>query len=693
MARHYPHTLIAALLMAAATAYSHAGVLVGTAFTYQGELRGDGELINGPTDMTFRLFNLPIVGVQIGEDIVLTDVPVVDGRFTVTLDFGDVFNSIAARFLEVEVEGVVLNPRQQITAAPVSLSTRGIFVDSNLDVGIGTTSPQGQLHVETNQDRTVYAVNTAPTGVSLALRGETHSTSGGGVLGHAMATSGLTIGVVGQSNSPDGFGVVGYHFASTGTRAGVLGETNSTSANAVGVHGLINTTSAGSFSAAVRGENLGTGVTGIGVYGSHDGSGWGVYGTCGAGTGVAGYFDNPGGRALVADGLAGIGVTAPIAQLHVRETPLNGLDGNDIANDDLVVEDNDAILGLFSNSGGSFGSGIALREMSGGAVASSWGLIRETNSGGNGLRFTYGANPSAASNPTIMSIDNDRVVDIIGKLIVSGPDTPPPVTDNFSTMLVREQGIDGLPIVQIEMDGDDNIASFIDFNSSPNVTIGSIFTAGDGVVLYGAFTGAHYCLVPNGEMLERGTLVRMTGDVVRFDVENPRSEPAYDVEPTTRANDPACFGTYAGSTESTYLEDGKLVHTVAAVGNGEMWVVDDGRGDIEPGDYLISSDQPGCAMKDDPARFAVGHIVAQAAERVVWSEVPTDETGFRRATISVLFEKFDRHGGRGELDALRAEKDAEIDVLRAENEDLRARLGTLELAVAELLAVQNGDSQ
>ena len=83
-----------------------------------------------------------------------------------------------------------------------------------------------------------------------------------------------------------------------GEGVGVSGESASTADNAAGVLGTIVSTSPGSGSAAVRGINNGTGVFGVGVWGSHAGSGWGVYGSSPAGkgvvgqstTGLAGYF-------------------------------------------------------------------------------------------------------------------------------------------------------------------------------------------------------------------------------------------------------------------------------------------------------------------------------------------------------------------------------------------------------------------
>ena len=70
--------------------------------------------------------------------------------------------------------------------------------------------------------------------------------------------------------------------------------------SAAGVVGEITSTSPGSFSAGVRGINNGTGGSGIGVWGSQEGIGWGVYGTSMDGTGVRGtcYGTGSGGNGV-----------------------------------------------------------------------------------------------------------------------------------------------------------------------------------------------------------------------------------------------------------------------------------------------------------------------------------------------------------------------------------------------------------
>src|SRR5215217_6967549 len=118
---------------------------------------------------------------------------------------------------------------------------------------------------------------------TVGVLGETASTAPGssGVRGSLInaapqAGSGLITpaGVVGVSQSQNGNAprVYGLHSASTGTSAGAQGETASTDANAVGISGVVLPQSPGSFSAAVRGINNGTGTTGIGVYGQQNGS-------------------------------------------------------------------------------------------------------------------------------------------------------------------------------------------------------------------------------------------------------------------------------------------------------------------------------------------------------------------------------------------------------------------------------------
>src|SRR5262245_41051799 len=80
---------------------------VGTGLSYQGQLKVADQPANGTYDFIFELVNSAGAGNLIGQQDVITGVPVVDGLFTVELnsngEFGpDAFNG-DARWLQVRV--------------------------------------------------------------------------------------------------------------------------------------------------------------------------------------------------------------------------------------------------------------------------------------------------------------------------------------------------------------------------------------------------------------------------------------------------------------------------------------------------------------------------------------------------------------------------------------------------------------
>jgi hypothetical protein len=108
---------------------------------------------------------------------------------------------------------------------------------------------------------------------------------------------------------------------------------------------------------------------------------------------------DPGGQKV------GIGTTAPLATAHVRKSDLS-LPSGAIHSDKVIVEDADAVLGLYSSAGGGAGSAITFGEVTGGALVDKWGIARETAGGGKGLRITYGTDKDQFVNPTIMYLDS-----------------------------------------------------------------------------------------------------------------------------------------------------------------------------------------------------------------------------------------------------------------------------------------------
>ena len=113
--------------------------VVGTAWTYQGQLKNAGGPVNGVCDMQFGLWDAASAGINWGL-ITKLNVGVVGGLFTVQLDFSGplipwIFQE--ARWLEIAVRCpagagnyTTLSPRQPVTAAPIVLSLPGLYTRS-----------------------------------------------------------------------------------------------------------------------------------------------------------------------------------------------------------------------------------------------------------------------------------------------------------------------------------------------------------------------------------------------------------------------------------------------------------------------------------------------------------------------------------------------------------------------------------
>jgi hypothetical protein len=131
-------------------------------------------------------------------------------------------------------------------------------------------------------------------------------------------------------------------------------------------------------------------------------------------------------------------------------------------------------------------------------------------------------------------------------------------------------------------------------------------------------------------------LMTMTGanDYLHNDAS---SEIIYGVTSTAVANDSRVLGSYlALQTPGSYASNNP--HMIMAVGNGVMWVADKGV-NIEPGDYLISSDVSGHAMKD-VGEYDLSYIIGRSAESIDWSAITSTIDGVKHAKISVFYENF-----------------------------------------------------
>ena len=110
---------------------TNAQTAVGTAFTYQGELRDESGPVNDTCNLTFALYDAPGSGTPPTGGTLLGTVAkpgqeIVEGRFTVALDFGSGVFEGSARWLQITVDcgdgAVTLSPRQRLTPAPYAVN-------------------------------------------------------------------------------------------------------------------------------------------------------------------------------------------------------------------------------------------------------------------------------------------------------------------------------------------------------------------------------------------------------------------------------------------------------------------------------------------------------------------------------------------------------------------------------------------
>ena len=204
------------------------------------------------------------------------------GAGTPTLGSFSIVSFADPVWMRVAVEGSSVGLRTRLEAVPVA----------------HTLVPGAEVvgSVTSRRYAAIYGSNTASTGASYGVRGESASTTGRGVYGEATATSGSAYGVHGRSDSPSGRGVYGENMATSGAAAGVYGSTNSTTGQ------------------GVRGVAIATSGEVFGVFGTSQSSeGRGVHGvntaTMGAAYGVSARSMSTQGQAVFGEAFASDGET------------------------------------------------------------------------------------------------------------------------------------------------------------------------------------------------------------------------------------------------------------------------------------------------------------------------------------------------------------------------------------------------
>ena len=252
----------------------------------------------------------------------------------------------------------------------------------------------------------------------------------------------------------------------------------------------------------------------------------------------------------------------------------------------------------------------------------------------SGTGTTY-ANQSTAANGAklVTRTANDAaafsVQDAAGASILTVDST------NGATILNTTSATAGATVVSIAQGG----------------TVQGTITVNGATVSYNAFTGSHYVsLMPGQAVPEYGKLMSLgTNSTTRM---NGNGELVYQTQESQTANDPKAFGSFNGQTDgglpAVYGNGG--LYLVSAAGNGDVWVADNGSGNIATGDPLISSSLAGYAMRD-PKTFAVSHVFAKSAESINWSTVTMLINGVKVAKISILYSFYDQDNMAGILQA------------------------------------------
>lgn len=194
-----PHPFITALALLCLSG-SAAAELLGSAFTYQGELRVSGAPANGEFDLQFELFDAESGGIPLGA-VAVDDVPVANGVLSVPVDFGFLPFDGQARWLEIGVRDGAstggfqgLAPRQSVTPAPYALHA--------VTAEMVATTPAHDHVGETwtaNEPFEMLDVRNTNTEFGRALRGQAAGTVAA-IYGINSPTDGTGAGVEGATN-------------------------------------------------------------------------------------------------------------------------------------------------------------------------------------------------------------------------------------------------------------------------------------------------------------------------------------------------------------------------------------------------------------------------------------------------------------------------------------------------------------
>jgi len=362
-------------------------------FSIQGELRDANGPVNGQNSFSFQLFDALAGGNALSQETANQLINVVSGRYAVNdiiltpaagQDAEKFFNG-EHRYIAIKVNGVALNPRIKLQAAPLALGLK-------LPMALKAQSTNCLLKLQnTGTGNAVCGVSSA---LPAAVEGQALGADGTGVKG--IANVGLNAyGVWGDSDT--GFGVKGnYQNASglnIGMKAAVWGDTDaaaglvgsSSAVNGIGVFGLTN-------------DGDGTGVWGI-----NEAAGFGVIGQAGNGFGVAGDSTN---------GVGVRGLSTNFIGVFASHGALSGIPRPGPGQRYGVLSDTVNGLGVVGLSGLANGTGIHGEAHNGALAYGVWGK----SSSGVGVKGTFSASAVLPNAPDKAAVwgDSDTQHGVLG---------------------------------------------------------------------------------------------------------------------------------------------------------------------------------------------------------------------------------------------------------------------------------------
>jgi hypothetical protein len=385
------HVFFLILIFAAIPLIIHAGTP--QLINFQGKAHNsNGGPLNGTFSIEFTIYDAVSEGSSVWNET-QSAVQITDGIFHVLLGsinpIADSVFSDSARYLGVKIgSDPEMTPLTQIATVPYAFRTASVdgaeggYLKGRASIGLenvitGDNSMSVGWENEVSSNSSFVAGNHNVSNGDFAL-----------VSGYNNSTNGSTSAIIGGASNiaEETYSVVIGGFdnkAEGGSSVVVGGSTNTAAGN-------------GSIASGFRARANHSGTF---VWQSRSNS----------------YFESTNSNQFLirATGGFGINTNEPKTSFHVLgQEESEFMPSSALQSETVVFEDQDAILGLYSKPQGSVGSALTFGEISGGTLDNKWTIIRETASGGSGLRIAFGTNSNPFNNSTYMYLDNNGEIGI-----------------------------------------------------------------------------------------------------------------------------------------------------------------------------------------------------------------------------------------------------------------------------------------